>query len=222
MFTGLVQDTARVVSYAKDPSSDCWNLWVETRLPTKQWKLGDSIANNGVCLTIVKIQADEIQAAGENKATRILFQVGPETLKVTNFENLKEGQGVHLESSLRAGDPLGGHWVSGHVDSCAILKDIQQGQEVLTLCFELEKKTAAQVAPFLVKKGSIAVDGVSLTVNEVRDTADGSTEFEVTLIPHTLQLTRFEQLKKGDRVNLEADLIAKHAARYAEYWRTHS
>lgn len=211
MFTGLVQDTAKVLSYSKDPSSECWNLWVETRLPTSAWGLGDSIANNGVCLTVVQIES-----------SRVLFQVGPETLKVSNFSSLdpivNPSVGVHLETSLRAGDPLGGHWVSGHVDGVAQLKTRVEGHDVLTLVFEISGASQDKVAPFLVQKGSIAVDGVSLTVNELRDTSQG-TEFEVTLIPHTLKITHFGALRIGDVVNLEADLIAKHAARYAEYWK---
>ncbi len=207
MFTGLIQDTARVVSYQKDPGSDCWNLWVETRLPSQGWSVGDSIANNGVCLTLVA-----------RDGARVLFQVGPETLKVTNFSKLRVGEGVHLESSLRMGDPLGGHWVSGHVDATGRVLRRQEGSETLTLTIVLEGAGRNAVAPFLVAKGSIAMDGVSLTVNAVRDNAD-TTEFDVTLIPHTLKMTRFATLHEGDEVNLEADLIAKHAARYAAYWK---
>jgi riboflavin synthase len=206
MFTGLVQDTSRVLSYDQDRSSDCFNLWVETRLNTADWKIGDSIANNGVCLTVVR-----------KDGPRVLFQVGPETLKVTNFAELKKDQGVHLEPSLKMGDSLGGHWVSGHVDGVARIKKLAPGQEVLTITFSVEGPSRDRVAPYLVPKGSIAVDGVSLTVNAVRDVAE-ATEFEVTLIPHTLQVTRFGELRENDGVNLEADLIAKHAARYAAYW----
>jgi riboflavin synthase len=211
MFTGLVQDTALIRSFLKDTASECWNLWVETRLPIQDWKLGDSIAVNGVCLTVV---AKEGQS--------ILFQIGPETLKVSTFGRMtqdpKSMDRVHLETSLRAGDPLGGHWVSGHVDGVATLKSYKAGSEVLTLCFEVASPFRDKIAPFLVQKGSVAVDGVSLTVNEIRDTTT-TTEFEVTLIPHTLSLTHFAHLQVGDQVNLEADLMAKHAARYAEYWK---
>ncbi|MEO5668986.1 MAG: riboflavin synthase [Bdellovibrionota bacterium] len=207
MFTGLIQDTSRVLSYEKDQASDCWNLWVETSLSTVSWKIGDSIATNGVCLTVVALDG-----------RKVLFQVGPETLKATNFKDLKKGQGLHLESSLKMGDPLGGHWVSGHVDAPARVAKRIQGQEVLTLSFSVEGPDRDKVAPFLVPKGSVAVDGVSLTVNAVRDLGS-STEFDVTLIPHTLKLTRFSELTESDTVNIEADLIAKHAARYAEYWK---
>jgi riboflavin synthase len=207
MFTGLVQDTARVLSFDKDSSSDTWNLWVESRLDSSNWKIGDSISNNGVCLTIVEL-----------RGSRILFQVGPETLKVSNFSKLKVGQGVHLETSLKMGDSLGGHWVSGHVDTTARLIRRVLGQEVLTLSFRLEGEGRDRVAPFLVPKGSIAIDGVSLTVNQVRDEFE-ATDFDVTLIPHTVKLTHFAELREGHDVNLEADLIAKHAARWATYWK---
>jgi riboflavin synthase len=207
MFTGLVQDTARVISFDKDASSDTWNLWVETRLDITTWQIGDSIANNGVCLTVVS-----------KKGPQVLFQVGPETLRVSNFSKLRVGQGVHLEASLKMGDSLGGHWVSGHVDSTAYLFRRVPGQEVLTLSFRLEGEGRDRVAPFLVPKGSIAIDGVSLTVNQVRD-SEGATDFDVTLIPHTVKLTHFADLREGDLVNLEADLIAKHAARWATYWK---
>jgi len=207
MFTGLVQDSSRVRNYEKAPGSDCWNLWIETSLSTESWKIGDSIAVNGVCLTIVTLEGP-----------RVLFQVGPETLRVSNFASLKVGQGAHLETSLKMGDPLGGHWVSGHVDATATLAKRLPGQEVLTLVFRLEGTARDCVAPFVVAKGSIALDGVSLTVNAVRDKGP-TTEFDVTLIPHTLKLTRFLELVEGDSVNVEADLIAKHAARYAEYWK---
>jgi len=207
MFTGLVQDTSRVARFERDASSECWNLWVETQLKTDSWNIGDSVANNGVCLTFVA-----------KETSRVLFQVGPETLKVSNFSGLKLGQGVHLETSLKMGDPLGGHWVSGHVDTTARLLRRVPGHDVLTLSFSLEGPGRDKVAPFVVTKGSIAIDGVSLTVNAVRDIGT-TTEFDVTLIPHTLKLTRFAELKEGDFVNIEADLIAKHAARYAEYWK---
>ncbi len=207
MFTGLVQDTARVTSFQKDSSTDTWNLWVETNLDISNWQIGDSIANNGVCLTVVS-----------KKGAQVHFQVGPETLKVSNFSKLRVGQGVHLEPSLKMGDSLGGHWVSGHVDTTARVVSRVPGQEVLTLSFRLEGEGRDRVAPFLVPKGSIAIDGVSLTVNRVRDSA-GLTDFDVTLIPHTVKLTHFADLLEGDWVNLEADLIAKHAARWATYWK---
>jgi riboflavin synthase len=207
MFTGLVQDTARVLTFEKDLASECWNLWVETRLKTADWNVGDSVANNGVCLTVVALDGP-----------KVLFQVGPETLKVSNLAEVAPGDGVHLETSLRMGDPLGGHWVSGHVDGTGVILRSQPGHEVLTLTLRVENTASKHVAPYLVPKGSIAMDGVSLTVNAVRDTSQG-TEFDVTLIPHTLKLTRFAELSPGDRLNLEADLMAKHAARYAEYWK---
>lgn len=210
MFTGLVQDTAKIVSYEADSKSECWNLWLETRLPTQSWSLGDSIACNGVCLTIVAKEQLKEQS-------KVLFQLGPETLKITHFSKLNLDSGIHLETSLRAGDKLGGHWVSGHVDGMGRLKERREGHEVLTLTFVVEGEARPKIAPYLVKKGSIAVDGVSLTVNDVRDTSL-DTEFDVTLIPHTLKLTRFGALKLGDSVNLEADIMAKHAARYADYW----
>ncbi len=212
MFTGIIQESAIVESFEKSSEGDFFILIVRTQLDASAWKIGDSIANNGVCLTLVE------KSVLPGGSTLLRFDLGPETMAVSSFENLKFGDKLHLEPALKLGDPLGGHMVSGHVDATAVVSQIIPQQDILTLVFSLEGKGRNEVAPFLVKKGSIAVNGVSLTVNELKDTKH-KTDFSVTLIPHTLELTHFLNLKLGDLVNIEADMMAKQAARYAEYWK---
>jgi riboflavin synthase len=166
---------------------------VSTALEVGKLPLGASIAVNGVCLTVVG-----------RKARRFEADVGPETLRITTFGKLRAGDRVHLERPLRMGDPLGGHLVAGHVDGVGKIEARRKHGDALYL-----RITAPdELAPFLAVKGSVTVDGVSLTVNEV----DGAS-FAVMLIPHTLAATCLGERKTGDRVNIEADLIAKHVAR---------
>ena len=153
-------------------------------------KIGDSIAVNGCCLTIVAVEGD-----------CLAFDAGPETLPRTNLGDLGVGQGVNLESSLRMGDPLGGHFVTGHVDGRGTLSARSDEGDWSTFRFAAEPRLTAQMA----SKGSIAVDGVSLTLVEVEPTG-----FSVALIPHTLAATTLGRLAVGDLVNLETDLLAKY------------
>jgi len=213
MFTGIVQESAEVQSFEKSPSGHFYVLYVSTTLDTSLWTLGDSISNNGVCLTIV-------EKSETDSGTRLRFDVGPETMKVTNFQNLKTGDHVHLEAALKMGDPLGGHLVSGHIDATAKVNSVEASEDILTLGIRLDGAQRNLVAPYLVKKGSVAMNGVSLTINELEEDHE-STTFFVTLIPHTLEITHFGKLNVGDVVNIEADIMAKQAARYAAYWKEH-
>jgi len=210
MFTGLVREKASVRGFERT-GEGLWALEVESRLPGDLGGLGASICVNGTCLTLVS----EIPAGG---ARLLRFELSAETLARTAFGALKAGDSVHLEPSLKAGDFLGGHWVSGHIDGVAQLDSIRSTSDGSALLLRLAGEARDRVAPYLVEKGSIAVEGVSLTVNSVRD-EDGVTYLGLYLIPHTVQMTRFAELAPGAVLNLEADMMAKYAARYALYSR---
>lgn len=154
---------------------------------------GESICINGVCLTVV-----------DHAGTHLQFDVGPETLACTTLGTLQPGQRVNLERALRAGDRLGGHLVSGHVDGCGRILALTPDDNATR--FDIE--APAELARYLCRKGSVAVDGVSLTVN----TVDGR-NFSVCIIPHTLAGTRFGGYRAQDIVNLEVDQIARYAER---------
>lgn len=184
MFTGIIEILGEVA--ARDGSA----LTVSAKIP--QPKIGASIAINGVCLTVVG-----------TKGGRHRFDVGPDTWDRTNLGDLKVAQPVNIEPSLRLGDELGGHFVSGHVDAAAKIKFIKPwGKDFICLRVELPKILSGLVAV----KGSIAIDGISLTV-----TAVAKNYFEVMIVPHTLQNTNLGKRKAGDRVNLEADPLARYA-----------
>jgi riboflavin synthase len=192
VFTGIVEDIGKIET-CKPRAGGSRRLAVSTRLAVGRLPIGASIAVNGVCLTVVARSARRFEA-----------DVGPETLRITTFGGLRAGDRVHLERPLRVGDPLGGHIVAGHVDGVGQVTV----RRPLGDSLYLEVEAPATLAPFLAPKGSITVDGVSLTINEVR-----RRRFAVTLIPHTLAATVLGEREKGDRVNIEADLIAKHVAR---------
>ena len=174
MFTGLVREVGTVVSI------EGGRLVVETSLIAE---LGDSIAVDGVCLTVVG-------------TSPLRFDAVAETLARTSLGDLRDGVRVNLEPALRAGDPLGGHYVQGHVDGVGTVRSVGE----LTW-FD----APAGITRYLVEKGSIAVDGTSLTVAAIDDAG-----FAVALIPHTLEHTTLGQLQPGGRVNLEADVLAKY------------
>jgi riboflavin synthase len=210
MFTGLVHESAPVLRFERAGDA-LWRLELESSL-AEVGGLGASIAVNGACLTLV---SSEALTGGRRK---LAFEISPETMDRCNFASLKAGGRVHLEPSLRVGDFLGGHWVSGHVDGQGSVEMVERHPDWLRLQIRLDGPARERIAPYLVEKGSITVAGVSLTVNSVRD-ADGSTFFNLMLIPHTLQVTMLGDLRVGDWVNLEADLMAKYAARVAGFGR---
>jgi riboflavin synthase len=198
VFTGIVEGLGKVESL-RASTGGTRRLTVKTDLAVGKMTLGASIAVNGACLTVV--------ARRTGRPSSFQADVGPETLACTTLGSLVPGAQVHLEQALRLGDPLGGHMVSGHVDGTAQVESARkQGN-----AFALRVKAPDEIARFLVKKGSIAIDGVSLTVNQV----EGSS-FEVLLIPHTLEVTLLGKLRPGSKVNLEADIIAKQVARFVE------
>ena len=180
MFTGIVREVGRVVEF------DGSRLVVEA---TTNAAGGDSVAVDGVCLTVLD-------------GSRLAFDVVPETLSRTTLGALRPGDGVNIEPALRAGDPLGGHHVQGHVDGIGRVRST--GEPVWI-------DAPVDILRYCVEKGSITVDGVSLTIAAVDDAG-----FAVALIPHTLTATTLGELEAGDAVNLEADVLAKYVERLLE------
>jgi riboflavin synthase len=204
MFTGIVQAMGRIVDVARGPSAA--RLVVDPgALPVADVGIGDSIAVGGCCLTVVAVD----EAAG---ARRLAFDVSAETLACT--AGLDRPGAVNLEKALRLSDALGGHLMTGHVDGVgtviALVPVESEGWDKGSRRLEVEAPRA--LARYIAPKGSIAVQGVSLTVNGVDDT-----RFHVNLIPHTLDVTTLSALVPGARVNLEIDLIARYVARMAEF-----
>lgn len=192
MFTGIVQDVGRVVS-CEARGGDVRLLIAFDRLDPSGFNIGDSICVQGCCLTAVELH-DRTFAA----------DVSRESLSLTTLGDLVPGSPVNLEPSLRAGDPLGGHLVSGHVDGIAEISAIS-GDARST---RVEISVPPALARYIARKGSVAIDGVSLTVNEVLGAA-----FGINLIPHTQSVTTLGALRAGSRVNLEVDQIARYVER---------
>jgi riboflavin synthase len=191
MFTGLVEGTGEVT--ALTPMAEGLRLTVKTSFPAGELTLGESVAVAGACLTVVAITPPAAS-----------FEVSPETLSHTTLPLKKVGDRVNLERSLRLGDRLGGHLVTGHVDGVGVIRELRSGAAY----FQLKIELPAALSRFVIAKGSIAVDGVSLTVNACQGNA-----FSVNIIPFTGKETTLAALKVGDRVNLETDIIGKYVAR---------
>jgi len=191
MFTGIVRERGRVVSI--DGGADGIRLVVEAPETAAAAALGDSIAVGGVCLTVV--------AASEG---RVSFDAVPETLSRTALSRLEPGGPVNVEPALRAGEPLGGHIVQGHVDGVGTVRSVEPAGDGVRVRVD----APAAVLRYCVEKGSVTVDGVSLTVAALDDDA-----FEVALVPHTLAVTTLGTLAAGDPVNLEVDVLAKYVER---------
>ncbi len=184
MFTGLVREVGTVVSM------DGGRLTIEAPETTQGAQLGDSVAIDGVCLTVVA-------HAGDTFA----FDAVPETLSRTSLSALNAGSRVNLEPALRAGDPLGGHYVQGHVDGVGAVRAVEPEGDGKRIAFD----APADLLRYIVEKGSITVQGTSLTVAALNDHG-----FEVALIPHTLEVTTLGALQPKDSVNLEVDVLAKY------------
>jgi riboflavin synthase len=192
MFTGLVEDVGRVETLAIDKHAAV--LTVHSGLPTGAISLGASIAVNGACLTVVR----------KTRKT-FTFDVSPETLERTSLAKSRPGTLLNLERSLRLDDRLGGHLVTGHVDGVGVIRSIETKGDFTFFSFRIIKRLAS----LLVSKGSVAVDGISLTVNEC-----GLREFRVAVIPFTMQHTNLRARRVGDRVNIETDLIGKYVHKF--------
>ncbi len=199
MFTGIILDVGRVASV--QPQSGQVLLQVSTRLDLRAWRAGDSIAVDGCCLTVT----------GFPEQGAFTAELSPETLACTHFSALRVGQPVNLEPPLRLGDVLGGHMVSGHVDGTGkvLARDESGGH-----C-HLRVGLPSALLRYVVPKGSVAVNGVSLTVNLVDDAG-----FTVNLIPHTLSHTNLGRLRRDQRVNIETDMIGRYVERLMTYRRS--
>jgi riboflavin synthase len=191
MFTGLVEGVGEIIGLTA--MAEGLRLALRTSFPASDLSLGESVAVAGACLTVVDIAPP-----------RASCEVSPETLASTTFPLKKVGDRVNLERALRIGDRLGGHLVTGHVDGVGVLRDRRPGPAHLGLTFEIP----GTLSRLIIEKGSIAVEGVSLTVNSCKDNT-----FTVNIIPFTAQETTLTALKVGDRVNLETDIIGKYVAR---------
>jgi len=199
MFTGITTDVGEV--YAVEPRAEgLVRLTIACGYPRAGIAIGASIAHSGVCMTVV-------EAGEQGGRTWYAVDAAAETLRLTTAGNWKQGAKINLERALKIGDELGGHIVAGHVDGIAML----EARKNLPDMARLTLRAPRELMRFVAAKGSVALDGISLTVNAV--TAD---TFSVLIIPHTLSVTTLGSAKAGDRMNLEIDLMARYAARLME------
>jgi len=191
MFTGIVEGIGTVNKISKNTKNrSAIDITIDLGKQVKGLKIGQSVALNGVCLTATKLTK-----------SKCLFEMIEETTKKTDLGNLKVGGVVNIERSLKAGDRLEGHFVLGHVDGVGIIKKILKKPKEVQVYFEIPKN----LAKYVVKKGSIAIDGISLTVVDIKKTLA-----YVSLIPHTIEITNFHTKKVGDKVNIETDILGKY------------
>ena len=191
MFTGLVEELGKIKSITKGTKSA--RLTIEGQVVLQDVKLGDSIAVNGTCLTVVEYTQRSFTA-----------DVMPETVRSTVLAELKPGDVVNLERTLRLGDRLGGHIVSGHVDGVGVIRSKERSDNAIVVTIE----APPEVMRYIIAKGSIAIDGTSLTIVDY-----GTDWFSVSLIPHTASLTTVGLKEIGSKVNLEADVLGKYVAK---------
>jgi len=196
VFTGIVQDVGRLEARESRGGDVRLTVGVD-RLDLSRTAVGDSICVQGVCLTVIDLTSRSFRA-----------DVSRETLAVTTLGELDESSGVNLEPALRAGDALGGHLLSGHIDGVATVSAVT----VEARSWRVAIDAPTTLARYIARKGSVGLDGVSLTVNEV----DG-VQFEVNLIPHTLAVTTLGRIASGTRVNLEVDQLSRYVERLAEF-----
>lgn len=192
MFTGIIETVGVINAIDRDDQDQRMTIGISD-LDLSDMAVGDSLAIAGVCLSVVELDDDEVEV-----------DISAETLRCTTLANLREGSRVNLERALRANDRLDGHLVSGHVDGIATVAGLKSEGESL----QVQIQAPHELARYLCSKGSVCVDGVSLTINAV----EGS-EFMVNLIPHTRMVTTLGTLQRGDRVNLEIDMIARYLER---------
>lgn len=191
MFTGIIEGIGQVIKIEKKTSNrSAVKMTVDLGKHAKGLKIGQSVALNGVCLTVTGISNSKCN-----------FEMIDETTKKTDLGNLKEGGVINIERSLKVGDRMEGHFVLGHVDGVGIIKKIERKPKEIKIWFEIPKN----LAKFVVQKGSIAIDGISLTVVDVQKNLAS-----VCLIPHTVDVTNFRTRKIGDKVNIETDILGKY------------
>ena len=196
MFTGIVEGIGTVNKISKiTKNRSAIEMTIDLGKQVKGLKIGQSVALNGVCLTATKISK-----------SKCIFEMIEETTKKTDLGNLKVGGVVNIERSLKVGDRLEGHFVLGHVDGVAIIKKILKKPKEVQVYFEVPKS----LAKYIVKKGSITIDGISLTVVDIKKTLA-----YVSLIPHTIEITNFHTKKVGDKVNIETDILGKYILKQA-------
>jgi riboflavin synthase len=190
MFTGIISDIGRIADISGEEGR---RLTIETRLPLAEIAIGSSIATSGICFTMV-----------EKRDRWFTVEASGATLKVTTAGDWLVGEELNLERSLRVGDEMGGHLVFGHVDAVGEIQALEPAGE----SHRLEVRVPERLAPLIAVKGSIAVDGMSLTVNEV-----SASSFVANIIPHTLRHTNLGRRGPGERVNVEIDMLARYVAR---------
>lgn len=195
MFTGLVEEIGRVESIIKGGQSA--TIMIKAKKILEGVKLGDSIATNGVCLTVTAFDSQKFQV-----------DVMAETMRLSNLNNLSSGSKVNLERALMLGDRLGGHLVSGHIDGLGTIKDFKKEDNAIWVSIA----TPPNILKYVIYKGSIAIDGISLTVAYVDDEI-----FKVSIIPHTKDETSLLGKNIGDQVNLEGDMIGKYIERFTSF-----
>jgi riboflavin synthase len=200
MFTGIIEELGEVVKW--EPTVDAARLTIRGPIAVSDARHGDSISVSGVCLTVIDQGADWFTA-----------DVMAQTIKMSTFTSPAPGDRVNLERAAQVGDRLGGHIVQGHIDGTSPLLSITDGDAWRVLRFGL----SSDVAPLVANKGSIAVDGVSLTVSAVGTDGAVGDWFEVSLIPETLSVTTLGRKSVGDTVNIETDILARHVERMLQY-----
>lgn len=194
MFTGLVEEVSKIQVLARNNNGA--RLFLMSDIISQDIKLGDSVSVNGVCLTVVKI---------DNK--QLGFDISKETLAISTFNQLQPNDIVNLERAMKASDRFGGHIVSGHIDCKGLFKNIVFDGMSHTMGFEIP----TEFAKYLIKKGSICINGISLTIAKLQNNY-----FEVAIIPHTYQNTNLSAIKKGAYVNIEIDMMAKYVEKHIE------
>lgn len=198
MFTGIVEDVGRLVR--REDLAEGRRLWVTTSLPVSEFEMGESVAIAGACMTVVAMTGGEL--GGE-----FAVDVSAESLRRTTLGALCDGDAVNLERAMKLGDRLGGHIVSGHIDGTGVVESIRAEGESSIFTFRVD----AGLMPMLVEKGSVAIDGTSLTCFHCRDSS-----FDVAVIPHTQAVTTLGARQPGARVNIEVDVLGKHVAKLVD------
>ncbi|HXV66661.1 MAG TPA: riboflavin synthase [Nitrosopumilaceae archaeon] len=191
MFTGIIQGVGKVEKITdKTKNRSAFQITVDLGKNVKGLRVGQSVSLNGVCLSVTRISKNKCE-----------FEMIDETIKQTDLGSLVSGDKVNIERSLKIGDRLEGHFVLGHVDGVGVIKKIEKKPKEVKIWFQVPKK----LIKFIVKKGSIAIDGISLTVVDVK-----KNNASVCLIPHTIKITNFQSKKVGDKINIETDILGKY------------